>query len=40
MRDVTLKRVATTQEENAIREAENILATVGLELIGTRPKDR
>jgi hypothetical protein len=35
---VTTKRLATQEEERAIQQANDILATVNLELIGTRPK--
>jgi len=37
---VIIEREATQQEADAIRRAEEILALAGLEIIGTRPKDR
>lgn len=37
---VTLEREATKEELEAINKANEILATVKLELIGTRPVDR
>jgi hypothetical protein len=37
---VTTERLATQEEERAIQQANDILASVNLELIGTRPKDR
>lgn len=33
-------RPATQKESDAIQEATDILNSAGLELIGTRPKDR
>lgn len=30
----------TTEQKEAIKKCEEILSSVGLELIGTRPKDR
>jgi len=39
-KDLVLSRPATEEEINAIQQAIDILATQGLELIGTRPKDR
>lgn len=40
MEKITLEREATPAEAEAIRQAQDILDTVDLELIGTRPKDR
>lgn len=40
MENMILGRTATTEEIEAIKDAQLILDTVGLELIGTRPKDR
>ncbi len=37
---ITVYKEANEEEANAILKAEEILAVVGLELIGTRPKDR
>ena len=37
---ITVYKEANEEETNAILKAEEILAVVGLELIGTRPKDR
>jgi len=40
MEKVTTQRDATAAEARAIQEARAILNAAGLELIGTRPKDR
>ena len=37
---VTVEREATKEEIEAINKANEILAEMKLELIGTRPKDR
>jgi len=37
---VTIEREATEEELDAIKKAIEILASVKLELIGTRPNDR
>ena len=37
---ITIEREATKEETEAINKANEILAGVKLELIGTRPKDR
>jgi len=39
-KDLVLSRPATEDEIDVIQQAIDILATQGLELIGTRPKDR
>lgn len=40
MKDLVLGRTATEEEVKAMEEAQAILDGVGLQLIGTRPKDR
>lgn len=40
MKKITLEREATAEEQEAIEKANEILNQAGLELIGTRPKDR
>lgn len=40
MKDLVLGRTATEEEVKAMEEAQLILDAFGLELIGTRPKDR
>lgn len=37
---VAIDRNATIEENNAINQANDILSSVNLELIGTRPKKR
>lgn len=37
---ITLEREATKEEIEAINKAIEVLAEAGLELIGTRPRDR
>lgn len=39
-KNLVLGRTATEAEQKAIQQAIEILAIQGLELIGTRPKDR
>jgi len=39
-KNLVLGRPATEAEQKAIQHAIDILASEGLELIGTRPKDR
>lgn len=39
-KNLVLGREATPDEQKAIIEAQKILSTVKLELIGTRPDDR
>lgn len=40
MRELIIGRVATEKEAQVLRDVQALLDQVGLELIGTRPKDR
>lgn len=40
MENLVLGRKATEKEVEALKKAQEILDAVGLELIGSRPKDR
>lgn len=40
MEKLVLGRVATEKELEVLRQVQVLLGEVGLELIGTRPKDR
>lgn len=40
MENLVLGRQATPAETQALKDAQDILDQVGLDIIGTRPKDR